>query len=52
MIVALIDRQHLAPPYYGSRRKAALLGDPRSPCQPQTLPAYDALMALVATTSE
>src|SRR5207302_6166153 len=38
-IMALIDRQYLVRPYYGSRRMA---GDP-GPCrQPQTSPAPDA----------
>ena len=41
-IMALLDRQYLARPYFGSRWMAAWLGDP-GPCrQPQTGPAPDA----------
>src|SRR5437016_4582409 len=41
-IVALIDRQYLARPYYGSRRMAAWLATQRPCRQPQTGPASDA----------
>src|SRR5256714_14289818 len=34
-IMALIDRQYLARPYYGSRRMAALLADQRPQLNPQ-----------------
>ena len=40
-IMALIDRQYLARPYYGSRRMAAWADDPRPCGQSQTGPAPD-----------
>jgi putative transposase len=41
-IMALIDRQYLARPYYGSRRMAAWAGDAGAQGQPQAGPAADA----------
>jgi len=41
-MMALIDRQYLARPYYGSRRMAAWLATPRPCRQPQAGAAPDA----------
>src|SRR5216117_3798282 len=41
-IMALIDRQYLARPYYGSRRMAAWLATQGHPGQPQAGPATNA----------